>query len=142
MTAKTPLRWRLGIGAAVVCAFGLLGVQSCNWVGTIRSGAAERTAAYKSRFDSAREVLPRGVRIGYLTDVPTDRVWSDSAAPLRFHGAQNGIAPALLANTADTEWILGNFHQRESLDRVLASNKYVVVHNARNGVVVLRKAPP
>jgi hypothetical protein len=129
------------MSAALLLAAASLGDTLRSWLEK-PGGEAPRAQAYLDRFAGARAALPRGVRVGYLTDVPPERVWADGGAALLFHNAQNAVAPALLVNATDAEWLLGNFHEREALERAMKEGRYVVVHNARNGVVVLRRAAP
>lgn len=142
MMRAWPLRWKVGLAAVVFVAVGSMAVALSDWAKDIRNGAPKRARSYLQRFDGARAVLPRGVRVGYVTDVPTEQVWADEGTALLFHSAQCGVAPALLVNTSDAEWLLGNFHSRETMDRALKERQYSVVFNGRNGVVVLRRPAP
>ncbi len=141
MNGRWPRGWRVGVALALLATGAALTDALREGLRRLEDGDAERALSYARRFEGAREALPRGVRVGYLTE-GTPEAARDQTRVIFFNTAQCAVAPALLVNTTDAEWLLGNFHSPAALERALRTGRYTVAHNARNGVVVLRRIGP
>jgi len=101
--------------------------------------ATEGMARYEQRFAEARKVLPHSGVIGYLSDPPETGGVTQALYERRYYSAQYHLAPLVIANSTEPELILGNFFFTGGAQKAMAGRKFVVLHDFRNGVFILRK---
>jgi hypothetical protein len=102
----------------------------------------ESMSLYESRFAEARKILPRSGVIGYLSDTPDTAGMTPGLYERRYSSAQYCLAPLVIANSTEPELILGNFFFPGGAQRAMAGRKFLVLHDFRNGVLILRKEGP
>ena len=49
------------------------------------------------------------------------------------------LAPLVVADSTEPDLILGNFFSAHAMEKAMAEHKFVVLHDFRNGVFILRK---
>ncbi|MBL9200732.1 MAG: hypothetical protein JNL39_09515 [Opitutaceae bacterium] len=82
----------------------------------------------------------RGV-VGYVADVPAERVAGEAQATVDYYQAQFALAPAVLDLVAERHgWVVTNLRTAALAQRMPAG--YVVVEDFGEGVALLRKAAP
>jgi hypothetical protein len=96
---------------------------------------------HEQRFARLREALKthrvRGT-IGYLADLPPERLRADSRAMEEFFLSQFALVPVVLdANVESRPWAIANLHGTRAADRVPAG--YHVVEDFGDGVLLLRQ---
>jgi hypothetical protein len=92
-------------------------------------------AAQFARVGPAAAAIPQDAQAGYLTDVPPGSV----TARAMFLSAQYVLAPRLLKQGADGEWVLGNFTRPADFAALGRSQGLRLQQDFGNGVVVFRK---
>jgi len=121
------------------------GVLLCLW-GALEHYSGEKTrwgsetdaymvGAQAERLAGVISAVPPGAVVGYITDLKPGSV----AASTAFNTASYVLAPRLLVQATDKEWVLGNFSA--SQDYVAAGARYgvEVVKDFGNGAVLFRR---
>lgn len=108
---------------------------------TVPTNVVERS---ERRFASLREVFKkhrvRG-RVGYIADLPPERMRENAAAMEELFVAQFTLAPVVLeTDWATCTWVVTNFHDAPAPERVPAELR--VVEELGGGVRLLRKEEP
>jgi len=139
MKIGTPER-----GTLVFTALALFGVLCALWsFGRVltfdfRFFGHPGIAAYESRFDDLKDVLPARGIVGYATDTPSEEVFSDPEATAFFYVAQYALAPLIVANDPERELVIGNFHRPPVLPPD-AAETWSVWRDFGGGLYLLRR---
>ncbi len=136
---------RVTIALALILAAILLSQLSTvvPLVQTLRAEmASDDMAAYDQRLAEARKLLPRSGVIGYLSDPPEREGTPQGSYERHLYLAQYSLAPLILTDSTEPDLILGNFFNRDGMQKAMAGRKYLVLHDFRNGVFILRKEGP
>lgn len=79
--------------------------------------------------------------VGYVGDVPAERVPADAQATVDYYQAQFALAPAVLDLAVERrEWAVANLRTARLAERLPAG--FVVAEDFGGGVALLRKAAP
>lgn len=70
---------------------------------------AHRVSSYLAAMESLRPHLQGEKEVGFLTDVPPERLFSDPEATARYYLAQYALAPAVVKNGAKATKVVGVF---------------------------------
>jgi hypothetical protein len=109
------------------------------------SSAQDEISAYERRFQAARSMIPARGTVGYLgSPEPTGATPSEANAAALLHFrryllAQYALAPVLLVENTDPEFVIGNF---EVGVLPTAPGGFRVARDFGNGVVLFRRAKP
>jgi hypothetical protein len=109
------------------------------------SPAQDEISAYERRFQAARPMIPARGTVGYLgSPEPKGATPSEANAAALLHFrryllAQYALAPVLLVENTDPEFVIGNF---EVGALPAAPGGFRVARDFGNGVVVFRRAKP
>jgi hypothetical protein len=95
-------------------------------------------AAYESRFDELRDALPARGIVGYATDVPPEKIFTNPKATAFFYVAQYALAPLIVANDPERELVIGNFHRPPALPPG-AAEIWSVSKDFGDGLYLLRR---
>lgn len=102
---------------------------------------ADSALRSEQRFGRVRAALgARGIKgtIGYVTDLPPEKMRDDPASMLEFFLAQFALVPVVLDTEADVPtWALANLHAASVAERMPAG--FHVVEDFGGGVFLLRK---
>jgi hypothetical protein len=89
-----------------------------------------------ARLAGVMEVIPRTVVVGYLSDSQN----SSAAALAMFNSARYTLAPRLLVEGTDRDWVLGNFTKPADYAALARERWLRVVQDFGNGVVLFGRA--
>jgi hypothetical protein len=89
-----------------------------------------------ARLAGVMEVIPRTVVVGYLSDSQN----SSAAALAMFNSARYTLAPRLLVEGTDRDWVLGNFTKPADYAALARERGLRVVQDFGNGVVLFGRA--
>jgi hypothetical protein len=101
--------------------------------------ANDEMAQNEKSFAEAKKSLPRSGVIGYLSDPQDGGSATESAYGRRYQSAAYVLAPLVIADSVEPDLILGNFFSADGMQKAMAGRKFVVLHDFRNGVFILRK---
>jgi hypothetical protein len=105
---------------------------------------ADVAMRHERRFAAVHAALEtRGIRgpIGYLADLPPDKMREDPAAMQEFFLTQFALVPVVLdADVAHFTWTVANLHASSATDRLPAG--FRIVEDFGDGVLLLRKENP
>lgn len=94
-----------------------------------------------ARLAGVIETIPPTAIVGYLSDLH-DRTESTSAAALAmFNSARYALAPRLLVQGTDRDWVLGNFTKPADYSAIGREHGLDLSQDFGNGVVLFRRAP-
>lgn len=130
---------------AALIAAALLGVWGAIESYQIETGSSLRDP-YMVNLQPARlagviDAIPSTAIVGYLSDLH-DRAENTSAAALAmFNSARYALAPRLLVEGTDRDWVLGNFTKPEDYSAIGRDHGLNVVRDFGNGVVLFRRVP-
>lgn len=140
MTSPIPLRAKVALALAFLVAALYQAQTVAVWPGwTGGAVRASEGALYDEGFAGLRGVLPAQGTIGYLSDVPAERVLDQAATAEAYYRAQYAVAPLVIVLSTEQTWLLGNFQSREAHDKALANPAWTAVRNCNNGVVLFRR---
>ena len=92
-------------------------------------------AAQGRRFEGVRQVIPADAVVSYITDLPPGTpAWSAS-----FNGAQYVLAPRLLEEGFQRDWLLVNYAQPVDFAALAQQNGFRIERDLGGGVLVMRK---
>lgn len=74
-------------------------------------GEADPVALGERRFAAIKRDLPKTGVVGYVTDISSDRVLSDTDTSAEYYIAQYTLSPLILDNSADHPIVIGNFRK-------------------------------
>ncbi len=97
---------------------------------------------YERRFNAVKEYLPAHGRIGYVSDVPAERLMDDFDGSMYFYLTQYALVPLQVVNSTSEPLMIGNFHSPEAARRTLTEGDLSVIHDCRNGVFLLKETTP
>ena len=146
MTAWNVTRARLALVVILVYA----GVSTIRWLHrgfqrSARPTAQDEISNYEQRFAELRKVLPAHGVVGYLGhpeprgSTPRD---SNAAALLHFRRyllAQYTLAPLLLIESTEPEFVVGNFDRDAAIPEPTGLR---LVRDFGGGLVLLRRSEP
>jgi hypothetical protein len=92
----------------------------------------------ETRFRQVDRMLPPGITVGYVSDVPVSNVRGNAA----FNGAQYVLAPRLVVELAaghKPEWVLGNFSKVGNYQTIAQVLQLTIVKDFGSGIVVFRR---
>jgi hypothetical protein len=89
-----------------------------------------------ARLAGVMEVIPRTAVVGYLSDSQN----SSAAALAMFNSARYTLAPRLLVEGTDRDWVLGNFTKPADYAALARERGLRVVQDFGNGVVLFGRA--
>lgn len=145
MTARaaSAFPWaRLRVGIALLLVLLYAGASTARWLqrATARSARAapDEISANDLRFDELRSLLPARGMVGYLGDPAPE----GATALLHFRRyllAQYALAPVLLLETTDPEFVVGNFDPGAAAP---APPGFAIVRDFGNGLVLFRRSGP
>lgn len=137
---------RTRIGLALVLLYGL--ASAAAWVKVAASArgrpATDEISAYESRFQELRTALPSSGVVGYLghPDPGGPTLGERDAASLlhfkRYLLAQYALAPVVLIESTEPEFVVGNFDPGTS---PTAPAGFRVVRDFGQGLVLFRRSP-
>lgn len=129
---------------AAVAVVAILSVWACiDFYEATHEYAAANTDRYGlggmyRRLEPVLRILPHGVRVGYLSDVPVAGVRGGTA----FFAARNILAPRLVMQMIGDrrpEWVLGNFSKPVDAEAIAREHGLVVARDLGQGLVVFRR---
>lgn len=88
-----------------------------------------------ARLAGVMEAIPRTAVVGYLSDQN-----NSTAALAMFNSARYTLAPRLLVEGTDREWVLGNFTKPADYSAIGLDRSLKVSADFGNGVVLFRRA--
>lgn len=88
-----------------------------------------------ARLAGVIEAIPRTAVVGYLSDQN-----NSTAALAMFNSARYTLAPRLLVEGTDRDWVLGNFTKPSDYTAIARERGLRVVQDFGNGVVLLGRA--
>lgn len=150
MKTNPHVRWGMKLGIASLLVYALI---SCG--GVLSEQYKEYThftrhfgdpiSEYEKRFTSLRQVLPRKVAVGFLSDVPAPFLKGDGG-PNDFTRAgtlyltQYVLSPVVVHDDAQHPLVVGNFHSSpHPSPELLKSLRLRPVANYGNGVVLFQR---
>lgn len=80
--------------------------------------------------------------IGYLTDIRKNKEQSSRLYTTNYFMTQYALAPFSVQDSADYEWVAGNFSRNKIDKSVLRNNNLIVVCEFEKGVYLLRRSAP
>jgi hypothetical protein len=89
-----------------------------------------------ARLAGVIEAIPRTAVVGYLSDSQS----GSTAALAMFNSALYALAPRLLVEGADRDWVLGNFTKPADYAAIARERGLEVVRDFGNGVVFFQRA--
>lgn len=108
------------------------------------SAPADAVMRSEQRFARVRDALKtRHVRgtVGYVADVPPERMRADAAAMEELFLAQFALVPVVLeANGAAGRWAIANLHRAAAAERI--PRGFHVVEDCGDGVLLLEREAP
>jgi hypothetical protein len=136
---RYPLRVLSGVGlVAVLSLAASLEYYQTTTLSDRSSGDPYAVETQVQRLREAAALIPRGVVVGYVSDVPFDQVRGSAA----FFGAQYALAPRLLVELPAreaTDWVLGNFSKPADVVALEQRHQLKVVRDLGGGVLILRR---
>jgi hypothetical protein len=96
-----------------------------------------KAADQVDRLASAIQMLPRSAIVGYVSNAAGET----PAALAMFNTARYALAPRLLAQGTDREWVLGNFSEQVDYAAVGREHGLQLVRDFGGGVVLYRGIP-
>jgi hypothetical protein len=88
------------------------------------------------RLAGVMETVPRTAVVGYVSDLQG----SSTAALAMFNSARYALAPRLLVEGTDRDWVLGNFAKPADYTAIARERGLRVVQDFGNGVVLFGRA--
>lgn len=88
-----------------------------------------------ARLAGVIEAIPRAAVVGYVSDQN-----NSTAALAMFNSARYTLAPRLLVEGTDRDWVLGNFTKPADYAAIARERGLRVVQDFGNGVVLLGRA--
>jgi hypothetical protein len=93
---------------------------------------------FEKRFERLRKQVSSYHRVGYVTDdSPDTGDWF-----IEYFRTQYTLAPVIVDNSTDDDAIVGNFHDPESMQRIIKDSGLRVVSDFGNGVLLLAGRTP
>lgn len=89
-----------------------------------------------ARLTGVMEAIPRTAVVGYLSDLHD----GSTAALAMFNSARYSLAPRLLVEGTDRDWVLGNFAKPADYATIARERELRVVQDFGNGVVLFGRA--
>jgi len=89
-----------------------------------------------ARLAGVMEAVPRTAVVGYVSDLQG----SSAAAQAMFNSARYALAPRLLVEGTDRDWVLGNFAKPADYAAMAPERRLRVVQDFGNGVVLFGRA--
>ena len=145
MPAKSPARYPAKVLAAVA-AVAVVSLWACvDFYDATREYAATNADRYGlggmyERLAPVERVLPDGVTVGYLSDVPVVGVRGGTA----FFAARYILAPRVVTQMIagnKPEWVLGNFSRPVDYGAIAGKHSLAVVQDFGKGLVLFRRRP-
>jgi hypothetical protein len=137
---------RTRVGLALVLLYAL--ASSVAWIRLAatapRHAASDEISSYERRFLELRAALPAHGVVGYLGDpdpeaaTPAQREASSLLHFKRYLLAQYALAPVVLIESTEPEFVVGNF---DPGSRPLLPSGFRIEREFGNGLVLLRRAP-
>lgn len=106
------------------------------------SPGQDSVSRFERRFDAIRSSLPSSGRVGYVSDVPGDRLLSDFNGSMRFYLTQYTLTPLQVINSSDEPILVGDFRTPEAARLTLRALEFRVLEEAGNGVFLLKRVEP
>lgn len=91
-----------------------------------------------ARLAGVMEAIPRTAVVGYVSD--QNKTQNTSAALAMFNSARYTLAPRLLVEGTDRDWVLGNFTKPSDYAAIGLDRGLKVSVDFGNGVVLFRRA--
>ena len=107
-----------------------------------------KAADQADRLAGVVQMLPRTAIVGYVSEAPDDSpsgtaAGSDSTMALAmFNTARYALAPRLVVQDTDREWVLGNFAKPPDYQAIARAHRLQLVRDFGNGVALFRGTPP
>ncbi len=105
----------------------------------IGPAGSDKISLYEKRFAPLRNILSPNAVLGYVTDIPGDRVVSDPDSLARFYVTQYAIAPSVIVNTSDAGLVLGDFIDKNKASANPDINGLVPRVSLGNGVILFSR---
>lgn len=83
------------------------------------------------------QAIPRSAIVGYVADIHD----GSTAALAMFNSARYALAPRLLVEGTDRDWVLGNFAKPADYAALARERGLTVVQDFGNGVVLFGRTP-
>ena len=87
------------------------------------------------RLEGVRNAVPENAVLGYLTDLPAENI----TAMAMFRSAAYVLAPRLIRQGQDADWVLGNFTRPADFAALGREHGLRLQRDFGNGVVLYRK---
>ena len=132
--AAYPARLKVALIAAAL--LGVWGVIESFQIETeSNAGDPYMVNLQPARLAGVMETIPRTAVVGYLSDQN-----NSTAALAMFNSARYTLAPRLLVEGTDRDWVLGNFTKPSDYAAIARERGLRVVQDFGNGVVLLGRA--
>jgi len=128
---EIPVKTLLGVSAA--CVLSLYAAFSFYMEQTARNKAAAdpyMIGAAEARYGAVKRELPPNTVAGYVSDL---------SQPAILAAAQYGLAPVLVVDNANREWVIGNFSKPLDYAEFGRARQLTLVKDFSNGVVLFRR---
>lgn len=79
--------------------------------------AGDPVGSYLLAMEPLRRYLKGETEVGFLTDLPPEKLFSDAEATARYYLAQYALVPAVVKNGARAERVVGAFSNRRARER-------------------------
>jgi hypothetical protein len=132
------LRWLMPVRVAAMCGLIVVALFSSYGIWKQTRALSQRAApddvsAYEARFAPAKQLLPKNGIVCYLPDFS-----SSESAKRDFFLARYALAPLVVRTVPDCDPLIANFPTGVP-PSLLLSNKYSVLEDFGNGVLLLKR---
>lgn len=141
-TNKLSLPARIGLILLVLLALRLIQTRIPPISFWRSAKSSDQISRSELRFTEIQKALPSNGRIGYVTDISSEKVLKDGDAAARYYLAQYSLAPLQVILYSDETTVIGDFREPRGLDRVLKETPLRIVRQFENGVFLLQEGQP
>lgn len=136
MKLNGPIRAKIAVGILVLVAL----ISNIRLLSrTLRSHpdlfAADEITRHEDRLAEVKECLPSYGVVGYAGD----EHFGDREQEMSFYATQYALAPLIVVNAIDREWVVGCFRGDALLPQTGAGSDLILVKDLSNGVRLFRR---